>query len=244
MTKTLIRIAPDFIEQQPNLAQNLNAFGTYERSYKMADRLHEYNLTKVISLHLSESEIGSIKRILQYQAISRSELIQRKINLFPVRILLSPVQKDALTETTDLLITAANQNQVESALQAGTSLMALNYEINFALKLWPISVQTHKFVTRNLKGLRRTTSVRISSEAAGRLKTICWSSGLTITDVAMRLVMRREIPDRQLIKLKLLLQSIGLQLKKVDSQNPQIKAAIVDCRNSIQNICEVIRNDF
>lgn len=244
MTKTQIESNTDFAKQMLKSLAEIKFCESVHESYKMAHRLQPTTTTRVISLHLSASEINSIDRILQYQAISRSELIQRKIKQFHIQLLFTYAQEKLIISFIDSLVTAASKNDIESALESARLLTALNNELNISLKLHTTSDHPPKFISRNRDGLKRTTSVRISSDAAERLKKICWISGLTITDVIMRLVMQRQIPDKQIIKLKLLLKSAGLKLQKVDSEDPMIKAAIDDCRNSIQNICEVIRNDF
>lgn len=208
----------------------------------MAKRLQKN--TGVIALHISEDELEVIDRIAQSHGLSRSGIVLKAIKKHSLETIFSGRQEQQLKAHLNALKVAAQISDLATSSVSCQALMQIHSQTNCRLSNYRPAKSTLKFFPRRREGLAKTTSVRITPETVESLRDICWMSGLTMTDIILRLLTRRQIPDRQIAKTKLLIQRAITTLRGINSQNPAIQQLVTACTQAFQQTYERLAHDF
>lgn len=198
--------------------------------------------TGIIALHLSELELISIDRVARCNRVSRSAVVQNAIQNSPLRAIFSTHLEKQLKTKLQALREAACQQDLLKLQQFCDDLVAVPQEIlaRFNNYQQPAPI---KFIPRKHDGITKTTSARLTPEAVECLQDICWLSGLTITDAVIRLVKHRHIPDRQVTKIRLLLQHAIKTLRQISSESSTIHEIAKACTIEFERTYRRLNND-
>lgn len=208
----------------------------------MAERLQKN--TGVIALHISEGELEIIDRVAQCYGVSRSGAVLKAIEKNSLQVIfpshLEPVLKAQLKD----LKASVQIADLESSLVICNKLIEIQKQTANRLSNYQPDKSLLKFFPRRREGITKTTSVRVTPEAVENLRDICWVSGLTMTDVILRLLTHRKIPDRQIAKIKLLFQLAITTLRHINAQLPETQHRAMACVVAFQQTYEKLIHDF
>jgi hypothetical protein len=208
----------------------------------MAHRLHKSS--EVIALHLNETELVAIDQIAQSYGMNRSNIVLRSIqNCSLHAIFSSSLERQLKRQLQELKIAVFDLNLAQTAVLCEI-LTDISKQASVQLISYKPRNTSIRFVPRNHDGITKTTSVRVPPECAAFLREVCWISGLTMTDVVIRLVTRRYIPDRQITKVKLLFQLAIKVLRQIQPNSISIFELTQACKSEFEQTYEILKHDF
>jgi hypothetical protein len=198
----------------------------------------------IIALHLNETELEAIDQTAQRYGMNRSNIVMRSIQNCSLHAIFSGALERQLKKQLQLLTSAVSKSDWNHAAAICEILIEIPRQTSVNLISYRPGAKSIRFVPRHHDGITKSTSIRVSPECVAYLREVSWISGLTMTDVIIRLVTRRYIPDRQITKIKLLFQLAIKMLRQIQPNSAAVLEYKDACKSEFEQTLVRLNHDF